>query len=81
MLIEPNYPANRSSSNARLVAAGVFDTHAFSKVRSGKIGPTIVDTTLYVFYTPGTGHVARIDHTNVHALIFCLSGVTCGMLT
>lgn len=50
-------------------AAGDFDAHGFSKVLTSKIGPTVIDTTLYVFYAQGTGQVARIDHTDVHALI------------
>lgn len=49
--------------------AGEFDAHGFSKLLTGTVGPTSVNTTLYVFYSAGVGEVARIDHTDVHAFV------------
>lgn len=49
--------------------AGPIESHGFRKILTGQIGPTDVNTTLYVFYAAGIGEVARIDHTDVHALL------------
>lgn len=49
--------------------AGTITAHGFNKVLTGKIGPTNNNTSLYVFYAAGFGEVARIDHTDIHALM------------
>ena len=49
--------------------AGTFDTYGVKKALSGKVGSTAISTTLYVFYAPGIGEVARIDHVNVRAFL------------
>jgi len=50
-------------------AAGELLAEGFSKVLTGQVGPTETNTTLYVFYSAGIGEVARIDHTEIHALV------------
>ncbi len=49
--------------------AGSFTAYGIKKVLSGKIGPVQIATSLYAFYSPGVGEVARVDHTDAHAML------------
>lgn len=50
-------------------AAGELLADGFRKALTGRVGPTESNTTLHVFYSAGIGEVARIDHTEIHALV------------